>query len=95
MGVRELRHAAGDSLAEELDDAGVRAWAADFTDSSGPAVWDGVEGIWGFIGSGPADLSEELATTLQTEKMQSKIAELATSGLNERHLFLYVRPSAF
>lgn len=49
----------------------------------------------GFSGRGLASLSEELAQTLRTPKIQSRISKLAESGSEERHLVLIVRPSAF
>jgi hypothetical protein len=49
----------------------------------------------GFSGGGLASLPDELAETLRTPKIQSKISKLSASGLEERHLFLIVRPSAF
>ena len=38
---------------------------------------------------------DELATELQTAVMRSKITKLAATGIEERHLLLLVRPSAF
>ncbi len=49
----------------------------------------------GFSSRGLATLPDELTETLRTPKMQSKISKLAASGLDERHLFLIVRPSTF
>ena len=52
-------------------------------------------GMGGFSSRGLSSLAGELAETLRTPKIQAKISKLAASGLEERHLFLLVRPSAF
>jgi hypothetical protein len=40
-------------------------------------------------------LADELADALTIPKVQTKIAKLVETGLDELHLFLLVRPSAF
>ncbi len=49
----------------------------------------------GFLRDGIEPLPDELAEMLRTTTMQSKIAKLVRSGLDERHLLLLVRQSAF
>lgn len=51
--------------------------------------------IWAFEGEGIKPLPDELASLLSVERMRSKVAKLDRTGLDERHLFLHARPTAF
>ena len=64
-------------------------------DPAGSRVYFVLPAMGGFSGCRLASLSEELAPILRTTQVQSKTSKLAESGLEERHLFLIVRPSAF
>jgi hypothetical protein len=99
-GVENLDELAGDR--PEVDDLlqqGVRANAvsnaASRMDSAGSRVCFALPAMGGFCGRGLASLSEELDQILRAPNIQSKLSKLAESGLEERHLFLIVRPSAF
>jgi len=86
---------ATDQAIEKLRKSGVRGWTADQVSPMGPAVFVLVAGIWGFTSEGAENLPDELDAALGEPTMQSKIEKLASTGLEERHLFLHVRPSAF
>jgi hypothetical protein len=99
-GAEHLGELAGDR--PEVDDLlhqGVLADAVgDAAGRIGPAgsrVYFVLPAMGGFSGLGLASLTEELAPILCTTQIQSKTSKLAESGLEERHLFLIVRPSAF
>jgi hypothetical protein len=86
----------------EVDDLlhqGVRANAvtnaAGRMDPAGSRVYFLLPTMGGFSDRGLASLPDELAGTLRTPKIQSRIKKLAESELEERHLLLIVRPSAF
>jgi hypothetical protein len=51
--------------------------------------------VSGAPGHGAETLSTEVAAILNTDRIRSKIAKLAATGLAERHLLLIVRPLAF
>jgi hypothetical protein len=51
--------------------------------------------IGGFEGRGIEPLVDELAEELQTRAIRSKIDKLVATGIEERHLLLFVRQSAF
>jgi len=99
-GAEHLGELAGDR--PEVDDllrqgvlANAVSNAAGRMDSAGSRVYFVLPAMGGFSGPGLALLSEELAPILRTRQIQSKISKLAEAGLEERHLFLIVRPSAF
>jgi hypothetical protein len=99
-GAEHLSELAGER--PEVDDLlhqGVRANAvtnaAGRIAPAGSRVYFVLPVIGGFSGRGLASLPDELAETLRAPKVQSRISKLAASGLEERHLFLIVRPSAF
>jgi hypothetical protein len=99
-GAQHLSELAG--ARPEVDDLlhqGVRANAvtdaAGRVDPAGSRVYFVLPAIGGFSGRGLASLPGELAGALRTPKIQLKIRKLAASGLEERHLLLIVRPSAF
>ncbi len=99
-GAEHLSELAG--YCAEVDDLlrqGVRANAvtnaAGRMDPAGSRVYFVLPAMGGFSGRGLASLPDELAEALRTPKIQSKIRKLAASGLEERHLLLIVRPSAF
>ena len=96
MGLKRLRYAPGDPAIGSLLRQGVSA--SDISASptpDEPRAYVYVRGVGGFAGEGIEPLPDELADALQAPEMQSKIEKLARSGLDERHLFLHVRPSAF
>ena len=99
-GAEHLSELAGER--PEVDDLlhqGVRANAVSNTagrvDPAGSRVYFALPAMGGFSSRGLASLPDELAETMRTPKIQSKISKLAASGLEERHLLLIVRPSAF
>jgi hypothetical protein len=99
-GAEHLDELAGER--PEVDDLlrqGVRADvvtnAAGRMDPAGSRVYFVLPAMGGFSGRGLALLPNELAETLRTPKVQSRIRKLAASGSEERHLLLIVRPSAF
>ncbi|GAA4179377.1 hypothetical protein GCM10022252_00780 [Streptosporangium oxazolinicum] len=100
LGVTELDHAAAqDADAAALFHKGVRAFVipplAGATQMSEARAYVCVRGVGGFLKEGIEPLVEELSAVLNTPTMQSKIDKLAATGLEERHLLLHVRPSAF
>lgn len=61
-------------------------------------MWILADGVGGVADGGERLLPVELATHLESPTMQSKLAKLAKlgkDGHDERHLFLWVRMSAF
>jgi hypothetical protein len=63
----------------------------------GPVAYaaDALDAPTGREGEGIEPLPDELSTVLTSQKIQLKIDKLAATGLEERHLLLHVRPSAF
>lgn len=99
-GAEHLGELAGER--PEVDDLlhqGVRAnavtSAAGRMDHAGSRVYFVLPAMGGFSACGLASLPDELAETLCTPKVRSRIRKLAASGFEERHLFLIARPSAF
>jgi hypothetical protein len=84
-----------DSLITRKVGAFVLPAAAGATETPEPRAYVGLPAIGGFEGTGIEPLADELADALLAPTMQAKIAKLAASGLEERHLFLWVRPTAF
>lgn len=91
--LRDLGH--DDARVRTLLDAGVHAFAWRRDESTQPTIWVLAASIWGFVGSGIANLPQELGLLLRTDRMQSKLTKLVASGQTERHLFLLARPQAF
>lgn len=82
----------------EVDDLlqqGLRASAAGPIDVTAARAYFTLSPIGGFSGNGPESLPSELGSILSTPKIQARISKLAAAGLEERHLLLIVRPSAF
>jgi hypothetical protein len=99
-GAEHLGELAGEG--PEVDDLlrqGVRADAITSTASRmEPAesrVYFMLPPMGGFSGRGLVSLPGELAAALRTPQIQKRISKLVASGLEERHLVLIVRPSAF
>jgi hypothetical protein len=82
--------AASDSDASQLYDQDVRALLAS---TSGSVAYFVLFPTAGPPGGG--GLPSEVDTLLGTDKIQSKLAKLADSGAEERHLFLVVLQAAF
>lgn len=76
-------------------DAGVMATVLERTDGRSPQAWVTPDGVSGMTGNGASLLPSELATALAGKTMQSKLEKLNATGLAERHLFLWVRMTAF
>lgn len=92
-GVQHLSELIGTDIAvHALLKQGVRGHLLEPTGSRAHFV---VFPIGGPSGAGLASLPEELDTVLRTPTMQSKIVKLAATGLDERHLFLMIRPAGF
>ncbi|MBN6040002.1 hypothetical protein [Amycolatopsis sp. 195334CR] len=83
------------SAVAEAVDAGVSADVARSSTAQPPEVWIMADGIGGAAGGGERLLPGELATHLESPTMQSKLAKLGKDGHDDRHLFLWVRMSAF
>ena len=88
-----------DQDVDDLLGVGVRAnilgSAAGETSAASSRVYFVLPAMGGLSDPGLAALPGELAVLLRTPKMQSRIRKLAAAGLEERHLLLLVRPSAF
>jgi hypothetical protein len=99
-GAEHLSELAGAN--QEVDDllnlgmrANVLPNAAGQSDADMSRVFFVLPPMGGFSGRGMTSLPDELAAVLSTPNMQAKIRKLAATGLEERHLLLIVRPSAF
>lgn len=100
LGVDDLDHAARqDASIDELLEKGAHAFTIsskpESTQTPEPRAYVYVYGVGGFLGEGIEPLPDELSAVLTGQKIQSKIDKLAATGLEERHLLLHVRPSAF
>jgi hypothetical protein len=84
--------AAADTNLGQLTRQGVRA---DLIEATGSRVHFVLPPTAGPVGLGRGGLPGELDAVLSTEKMQSKLDKLTSSGLAERHLFLIVLPGTF
>jgi hypothetical protein len=76
-------------------DAGVSAEVARRSAGCPPEVWVMADGVGGVADGGERLLPGELATHLESATMQSKLAKVGKGGHADRHLFLWVRMSAF
>lgn len=76
-------------------DAGLLAEVLTVSDDQPPKVGLTPDGIAGIVDGAEDLLAGELAAALATEKMQSTIEKVGALGHEERHLFLWVRMSAF
>jgi hypothetical protein len=95
LGIDRARRAVGqDSDIDALLRRGVRAGAIS-AETPEARAYVLVRGVGGPGGRGIEPLVDELAEELQTPTMWSKIDKLAATGIEERHLLLVVRPSAF
>lgn len=79
----------------EAVDAGVSADVAHSSSGQPAEVWILADGVGGIADGGERLLPGELAKQLQSETMQSKLTKLGKDGYEDRHLFLWVRMSAF
>ncbi len=76
-------------------DAGLRADVVTVSVDQPPRVWLTLDGIAGIVDGAEHLLAGELTVALSSEKMQSRIHKTGALGHEERHLFLWVRMSAF
>ncbi|WP_037306986.1 hypothetical protein [Amycolatopsis orientalis] len=83
------------SAVTDAVDAGVSANVARSSTGRPPEVWVLVDGVGGLADGGERLLPGELAIHLESPTMQSKLTKLGKDGHNDRHLFLWVRMSAF
>ncbi|MFG1971571.1 hypothetical protein ACGFJC_19785 [Nonomuraea fuscirosea] len=100
LGVDDLDHAAcQDPSIDELLEKGARAFTIppkqESTQTPEPRAYVYVYGVGGFLEEGIESLPDELSAALASQKIRSKIDKLAATGLEEQHLLLHVRPSAF
>jgi len=84
--------AASDPDASQLYGQGVRAH---LTHETGSVAYFVLQPTARPPSSGGGGLPGEVDTLLGTDRMQSKLAKLADSGAEERHLFLMVLQAAF
>ena len=95
-GAGDLRGLAGlDREVDHLLRRGLRAYAAGPIDPGHARAYFMASPIGGFSGNGLESLPDELAVSLSTPKIQTKIRKLQASGCSDRHLLLIVRASAF
>jgi hypothetical protein len=95
-GAGDLRDLAGiDPEVDDLLRQGLRAHVAGPIDPGHARAYFVVRPIGGFSGNGLHSLPDELAVSLSTPKIQTKIRKLQASGCSDRHLLLIVRASAF
>lgn len=95
LGATELHYSLTDNLVRELFIQGVQARSHEPSDGDQPKVWVLLPALGGFVSSAPKDLPIEIAAALETDKMQSKLDKLAATGMDELHLFLHIRETAF
>jgi hypothetical protein len=92
-GVQRLSELAGvDTAVDALLAQGVRAH---LTEATGSRAYFVLSSIGGASATSLASFPGELDTILRTPTMHSKIVKLAATGLDERHLFLMIRSTAF
>lgn len=95
LGFDSLMQGIGDDEIRALLQQGVNAEAIGLPAPACGWAFVHVREPGGWEGRGIQPLPDELATQLRTSGMRENIEKLAASGLDERHLFLMVRPSAF
>lgn len=93
-GFGSLDDALWDDESRVLLTEGVSAFTVSVTGPTVPKAYVHVHGPGGWEGRGIEPLPDELAAHLDAPEMQDNLAKLAASGIEERHLFLMVRPSA-
>lgn len=94
-GFDSLDDALWDDESRALLTLGVSAFVVEVAGPVEPKAYVHVHGPGGWEGQGIEPLPDELAAHLDAREMQDNLAKLAASGIEERHLFLMVRPSAF